>query len=493
MPLLIRVVCEYSSGSLSLLPASPKIFYGRESELEALISTLLADPARAVILGPGGMGKTTLAMAALHHSSIVQKYSVRHFISCESTNTAVDLVTTIGLHLGLERSTQLSQAIVKDFGACGPCLIVLDNFETPWDTLEFRGRVEEFISLLADIPTLALLASITMRGAERPSKVKWTRPFLPPLEPLSPSASRQIFSDVADYPIGEEEEVLATLVDLSGSLPLAVSLMANIASFEGYSGTLALWETENTALLSDGHDKRSNLEKSITLSLGSPRIASSPHAKKVLALLSLLPDGITAEDIQAANVSVPDFHQCRSALLRTSLAYTDVRGRLKALSPIRAFIRHAHPPALPLARPLRTYFLDLLALWRSNHLHLPSGALAPRLLSHLGNINELILDGLSREDKSARVAIGYSIIVLDRFSTVMLKGNSPLFQRLPKLIEETDDAGLRWRYANACLRHHDVFRLKGDPEVLIYEGIQYFHAGGRDDFKQGNTYFSCTV
>jgi hypothetical protein len=75
--------------------------------------------------------------------------------------------------------------------------------------------------------------------------VKWSRPFLAPLEPLSPSAVRQNFSEVADHPNGEEEEALATLVDLSGNLPLAVSLMANITSFEGYAGTLALWEAEN--------------------------------------------------------------------------------------------------------------------------------------------------------------------------------------------------------------------------------------------------------
>ncbi|KAJ7266073.1 hypothetical protein C8J57DRAFT_1229481 [Mycena rebaudengoi] len=195
------------SGSLSLLPASPKVFYERESELEALVSTLLADPARAAILGPGGMRKTTLAMATSYLTSIIAEYNARHFISSLK----------------------------------GDC-------EAP--------------------------RNITMRGAERPSKMKWSRPFLAPLEPLSPSAARQNFSEVADHPNGEEEEALAILVDLSG-----------------YTGTLALLEAENTALLLDGHDKRSNLERSITLSLGSPRIASSPNGKS-LALLSVLPDGI---------------------------------------------------------------------------------------------------------------------------------------------------------------------------------------------------------
>ncbi|KAJ7849602.1 P-loop containing nucleoside triphosphate hydrolase protein, partial [Mycena leptocephala] len=354
------------SDCLSLLPASPKLFHGRDSELRDLIDTVLVDPARVVILGPGGIGKTTLAMAALHNPAIMEKYALRLFISCESASTCSDLVINIGSHLGLEPSSHLSKAIVWHFGQCGPCLVVLDNFETPWEHLESRGQVEEFISLLADIPTLALL--ITMRGAERPGKVKWNRPFLPPLEPLSPSASRKIFIDVADEPgTGTaDESALNDLLDLSDHLPLAVSLMANIASFEGYAGTLARWHIENISLLSDGHEKESNLEKSITFSLGSQRISSSPHTKNLLALLSLLPDGIMAQDIIAGKVPIPDIHRCQSLLVRTSLAYIDVKGRLKTLNPIREYIRRVHPPSPSLSKPLRKYFQDLLELWRSN-------------------------------------------------------------------------------------------------------------------------------
>jgi hypothetical protein len=73
----------------------------------------------------------------------------------------------MGLHLGLEKSNQLSKAIVKHLGACGPYLIFLDNFETPWEALESRGRVEEFISLLADIPTLGLMARLHFSFSQR--------------------------------------------------------------------------------------------------------------------------------------------------------------------------------------------------------------------------------------------------------------------------------------------------------------------------------------
>jgi hypothetical protein len=295
------------------------------------------------------------------------------------------------------------------------------------------------------------------------------------LEPLSPAASRQIFVEVADEPGSGEESALDDLLELSGSLPLAVSLMANITSFEGYSNTLARWQTENTALLSGGHDKRSNLEKSITLSLSSPRIFSSPHAKNLISLLSLLPDGIRPEDILAGKVPILNVRQCQSVLVGTSLAYIDVKGRLKTLSPVREYIRQAHPPSHTLSSPLRIYFQDLLELWSKRRL--PSGNLVPELVSHLGNINQLILEGLLTEDKSTWVGIGQSIITLDGFSGIMLKGDSPLLQKLPHLIEVTGDETLRWRYASWILRNARYRYLIRDPDILIKEGIQYFNAG----------------
>jgi hypothetical protein len=295
------------------------------------------------------------------------------------------------------------------------------------------------------------------------------------LEPLSPSASRQIFVEIADEPGGGEPSALEDLLDLSGGLPLALNLMANIASFEGYSTTLARWKTENTGLLSEGYDKRSNLDKSITLSLSSPRIASSPEAKNLISLLSLLPDGIKPEDIVAGKVPISNVRHCQSVLLRTSLGYIDVNGRLKALTPVREYTRRTYPPAVALARPLRTYFQELLEVWRFKR-ELPSGNLVPDLVSHLGNINELILAGLLTEGKSACIEMGESIITLDSFSATMLKGSAPLFQRLPRLIEETDDATLRWRYRGMILRN-SFDHLIQDPDGWIEEGKQYFNAG----------------
>jgi hypothetical protein len=44
------------------------------------------------------------------------------------------------------------------------------------------------------------------------------------------------------------------------------------------------------------------------------------------------------------------------------------------------------------------------------------------------------------------------------------------------LIEETDDAPLRWKYRSRVLRD-SFYRLVPDAESWIEEGVQYFDAG----------------
>ncbi|KAJ7655939.1 hypothetical protein B0H17DRAFT_1146271 [Mycena rosella] len=293
-------------------------------------------------------------------------------------------------------------------------------------------------------------------------------------ESFSTTASSIRGSSFARYdePEVEEEQALDELLVLSGSLPLAVSLMANIASFEGYTNTLSRWKLENTSLLSEGNDKRSNLEMSIILSLGSPRISSSPQARSLLSLLSILPDGITDSDMIASNVPLDNIARCKSALVQTSLAYIGVGGRLKALCPIREFIRRVHPPSLSLSKPLRGYFQELLRIWDA-HQQLPSGDLVPKLMGYLGNIDGLLLQGLN-DDQSAWKDIAHSILTFSSFSSAMLKGNSQLIQKLPGLIEATGDAHLRWSYVCVRLRNRISSVGNTNTELLITEGIQYF-------------------
>lgn len=105
------------------------------------------------------MGKTSLARAVLHHPDTCSKFQVRFFVSAESATTSIELAALIGLHLGLNPGKNLTRAVVQYLTKQPPCLLVLDNLETPWEPLHARGEVEEFLSLLTGVEHLALIVS----------------------------------------------------------------------------------------------------------------------------------------------------------------------------------------------------------------------------------------------------------------------------------------------------------------------------------------------
>src|ERR1700761_2876384 len=101
-----------------------------------------------------------------------------------------------------------------------------------------------------------------------------------------------------------ETEEMNKLLQITDNMPLAVDLIAHLADCEGYTNTLARWEAEKTSLLSVGHDRKSNLDVSLRLSLSSPRITS--NSKELLSLLSILPDGLSDVELIQCNLPIPN-------------------------------------------------------------------------------------------------------------------------------------------------------------------------------------------
>ncbi|KAJ7032606.1 P-loop containing nucleoside triphosphate hydrolase protein, partial [Mycena alexandri] len=349
-----------SSNSFSMLPSEPKIFHGRESELMEILRLFQRVTPRIAILGAGGMGKTCLARSVLHHAEICARYNEhRYFVACDSATTRLELVALIASHLGLKPGKGLTQRVISYFLDSAPrSLLILDNLESAWEPAESRRQVEELLSLLTEKNHLALI--ITMRGAERPEKVMWTRPFLPPLQPLAQSAAREVFFAITDniYNLEDVDSVLS----LTNNMPLAIVLLAHLVDSEGCSRVLSRWEEEKTALVSAGYDKRDNLGLSISLSLSSPRVMACPDSQHLLSLLSILPDGLSDAELKQSKLLVHDVLGCKTALLRTALAYRDEQKRLKVLVPIREYIHRFQPPTHDHVRPLLKYFTELLQL-----------------------------------------------------------------------------------------------------------------------------------
>ncbi|KAJ6492123.1 hypothetical protein C8R45DRAFT_1137211, partial [Mycena sanguinolenta] len=370
------------------LPSKPKIFYGRETDLADIMKMLLnQESSRIAILGGGGMGKTSLARAALHHPDTLTRFKDRFFVSAEPATTSVELAALIGLHVGLDPGKDLTKAVIQYFTRKSSCLLILDNLETVWEPTQSRSEVEEFLSLLTEVQHLGLI--ITMRGAERPARVQWTHPFLSPLQPLSNNAAQQTFMDITDgsYSI----ESFSQLLSFTANMPLAVDLLAHLVDYEGLENVLIRWQAEKTSMLSVGYDRKSNLDASISLSLSSPRITSA--SKELLSLLSILPNGLSDAELLQSKLPISNILSCKAVLLATSLAYQNNNKRLLALTPVREYVQQFLPPSPFLIHSIREHFYEILELYKKY----TDGQLKPvisQITANLGNLQEVLQRGL---------------------------------------------------------------------------------------------------
>ncbi|KAJ7848695.1 hypothetical protein B0H13DRAFT_2403973 [Mycena leptocephala] len=270
-----------SSNSISMLPSEPKIFHGRDSELSDILHLFGQGTPRIAILGAGRMGKTSLARAIIHRTEITERYNQHQFfVACDSAATQVELAALIGAHVGLKPGKDLTCPVIQYLSSSSKSLLILDNLETLWEPVESRGKIEEFLSLLTDI------------------------------------------ADSTHDP-KEVDKVLS----LTDNLPLAIDLVAHLVDSEGCSHVLSRWEEEKTSLISDGYDRTSNLDLSVSLSLSSSRL--NPHSKDLLSLLSMLPDGLSDVELVQSKLPVDSILGCKAALIHTALAYSDEHKRLK--------------------------------------------------------------------------------------------------------------------------------------------------------------------
>jgi hypothetical protein len=270
-----------------------------------------------------------------------------------------------------------------------------------------------------------------MRGAERPVKVAWTHPFLPLLKPLEQAAARQTFIDIADNTHDPKE--VDKVLSLTDNIPLAISLIAHLVDSEGCSHVLSCWEEEKTSLISDGYDRTSNLDLSISLSLSSPRLNTFPHSKDLLSLLSMLPDGLSDVELVQSKLPLDNILDCKAALIRTSLAYHDEHKQLKALVPIREYMQKIQSPGDHLIQPLLKYFQEFLEFYMEYQGNQSSSSTVVRVSSNYSNIQNVLQNGLKQGHPDLVNSI-YCTCYLNNLSQCIGQGATPLIHSIHNVL-----------------------------------------------------------
>jgi len=252
------------------LPPSRDRFFGRSEELRQLAEAT-ATASWVVLLGPGGHGKTRLALEHAQRQQHALQGGAWAFELAEARSVAGICAAVsggLGVPLGAgDPAEQLGRA----FAARGRCLVVLDNLEQCLDALpatvgRWRQLAPEatFLGTSRVRPTLSAEAEVSIGGLSRDDAVA-------------------LFVARAPRPVADDErERVADLCDAIDRVPLAIELAAARTRMLSVP---VLQKRLGLALLGGARDDRPERHRSVTASIRwSWELLSEPAAAALLQL-----------------------------------------------------------------------------------------------------------------------------------------------------------------------------------------------------------------
>jgi predicted ATPase/DNA-binding SARP family transcriptional activator len=274
---------------------------GRARELASVVGLLERDDVRLVTLtGPGGTGKTTLALAA------AAQLGGAPFVDLAPLTDASRVPTAIAGGLGLEehQGEPPLETIARALDDRERVLVVVDNLE------HLPECFPEIARLLDAARSLRILA--TSRGplhvaAEREYRVPPLE--VPPatagsLEAVSTTAAVRLYAEraresVPEFELTEENAAsIARITRALDGLPLAIELAAARVRVLGVEGT-AKRLGEALALLTRNAPDLPERQRSLRAAIDWSVRLLEPPARHALAVLAIFPGGATLEALEA--------------------------------------------------------------------------------------------------------------------------------------------------------------------------------------------------
>ena len=222
------------SENAAALPRPMTRFIGRQDEIESILALLRREDVRLVTLtGPGGIGKTRLAIELANRMALDPAWTVR-FVSLATVTTVDEAIVGIAASLGLWNSHQ-SDAIVRlsTLLEQEPVLLVIDNLE---HVIDIAGDLAALLGATTQLKLLATSRSpLHVRGEREYSVPQLTIPHFSDATEratLLQSESVELFIDRAEsinhsFDVDEHNaQAIAAICKRLDGLPLAIELAA---------------------------------------------------------------------------------------------------------------------------------------------------------------------------------------------------------------------------------------------------------------------------
>ena len=393
------------------LPAQPNAFIGREPRIaDALALLRRADVRLLTLTGPGGTGKTRLALQIA--ADLLDDYPDGcWFVDLAPLTDPTLVIPTIAQVLGVkDQGARPLLDSLRDFLRAKHLLLVLDNFEQVVDA------APDVAALLVTSPQLAVLVTsriaLRLRGEHEYAVPPLALPdphHLPPLDRLSQYEAVRLFIDravavQADFAVtnATAPAVAEICVRLDG-LPLAIELAAARTRLLPPEALLARLD-QRLKLLTGGPRDLPARQQTLRAAIGWSYALLDLAAQQLFRRLAVFQGGCTLEAVSEVcnfDGQLPvDVLDGVETLLSSSLLQqrsgADGGARYGMLETIHEFARERLQETAEvnaLRRAHARYFV-----------HLAEGA-APRLTSHG---QRAWLDQLAGEQDNVRAALGWA-------------------------------------------------------------------------------------
>jgi predicted ATPase/DNA-binding SARP family transcriptional activator len=329
--------------SVAPVPEPPPELVGRSLELASVTALLGREDTRLVTLtGPGGTGKTTLAVAA------ADARGGAPLVDLSPVSDPTLVVPSIATRLGIDEEQGESPiaTLARAVADRPRTLVVLDNLE------HLPASFVDVAALLEAAPALQILA--TSRAPLRLSLEHEYR--VPPLavpdagsadpDEISTAAAVRLYVEraretVPDFALtAANAESVARITRALDGLPLAIELAAARVRVLGVEGT-ANRLGEALALLTRTAPDLPERQRSLRAAVDWSVRLLEPAARHVLVVLAVFPGGATLDAVEQVAEPGTDVASALDALLDASLVTSalDARGepRFAMLETIRAY------------------------------------------------------------------------------------------------------------------------------------------------------------